>query len=99
VPREAYGTVGEALLWTLDYGLGEAFTPPVRAAWTGVYKAVSTTMILSFTALDADRSLEPAFGVGQAAIESRLKAIGADELKKGATPAPNADPLSKGAVR
>lgn len=96
VPREAYGSVGEALLWTLDYGLGEAFTPPVRAAWTAVYKAVSTTMILSFTALDTDRSLEPAFGVGQAAIESRLKAIGADEIKKGAS---NADPLSKGAVR
>ena len=26
MPREAYGSVGEALLWTLDYGLGEAFT-------------------------------------------------------------------------
>jgi hemoglobin-like flavoprotein len=100
VPREAYGSVGEALLWTLDYGLGEAFTPAVKSAWTAVYKAVSTTMILSFTAIEADRSLEPAFGAGQAAIESRLKAIGADELKKGATQAaPNADPINKGAVR
>lgn len=100
VPREAYGSVGAALLWTLDYGLGEAFSPPVRAAWTAVYKAVSSTMILSSTALDADRSLEPAFGAGQAAIESRLKVIGADELKKPAPqPTPNGDPLSKGAVR
>jgi hemoglobin-like flavoprotein len=95
VPREAYGSVGEALLWTLDYGLGEAFSPPVRAAWTAVYKAVSTTMILSVKALDPERSLEPAFGAGQAAIETRLKAIGISELK-----ASNAESASKkGAVQ
>jgi hemoglobin-like flavoprotein len=95
VPREAYGSVGEALLWTLDYGLGEAFTPPVRAAWTAVYKAVSTTMILSTRAHEPDRSLEPAFGAGQAAIEARLKAIGMEEIKAGAA----AEPVSKGAAR
>jgi hemoglobin-like flavoprotein len=100
VPREAYGSVGEALLWTLDYGLGEAFTPPVRAAWTAVYKAVSTTMILSVAATDPDRSLEPAFGAGQAAIESRLKAIGMDEIKAGAgASATGTDQFSKGAAR
>jgi len=97
VPREAYGSVGEALLWTLDYGLGEAFTPPVRAAWTSVYKAVSTTMILSVSALNPDRSLEPAFGAGQAAIESRLKMIGMDEVK--AATAPGGDQRGKGAVQ
>jgi len=98
VPREAYGSVGEALLWTLDYGLGEAFSPPVRAAWTSVYKAVSTTMILSATAISPDRPLEPAFGAGQAAIESRLKMIGIEELKAAAT-APGADQHGKGAVQ
>ena len=43
---------------------------------------------------------EAAFGAGQAAIESRLKAIGMDEIKTGA-PAANsgAEQLSKGAVR
>ena len=25
--------VGEALIWTLDYGLGEAFTEEVKGAW------------------------------------------------------------------
>lgn len=95
VPREAYGSVGEALLWTLDYGLGEAFSPPVRAAWTAVYKAVSTTMILSLKALDPERSLEPAFGAGQAAIESRLQAIGISELKAGNAESAN----KKGAVQ
>jgi len=98
VPREAYGSVGEALLWTLDYGLGEAFSPPVRAAWTMVYKAVSTTMILSAAALEPDRPLEAAFGVGQAAIESRLKVIGMDEIKPGAT-GPGTDQRGKGAVQ
>jgi len=32
VPDDAYPPVGEALLWTLDYGLGEAFTVDVRDA-------------------------------------------------------------------
>ena len=44
VPDAAYATVGEALLWTLDYGLGKEFTPPVRAAWTKVYGLIATAM-------------------------------------------------------
>ena len=44
VPDAAYATVGEALLWTLDYGLGKEFTPAVRAAWTKVYGLISTAM-------------------------------------------------------
>lgn len=44
IPDESYGAVGEALLWTLDHGLGEAFTDDVRAAWTKLYGVVSTTM-------------------------------------------------------
>lgn len=44
VPDEAYQTVGEALLWTLDYGLGEAFTAEVKEAWVQVYTLVSKTM-------------------------------------------------------
>ena len=44
VPDAAYAAVGEALLWTLDYGLGKEFTPPVRAAWTKIYGLVATAM-------------------------------------------------------
>jgi hemoglobin-like flavoprotein len=29
-----YETVGEALLWTLEQSLGDAFTPAVKEAWT-----------------------------------------------------------------
>jgi hemoglobin-like flavoprotein len=34
VRREHYATVGAALLWTLQTGLGDAFTSEVREAWT-----------------------------------------------------------------
>jgi hemoglobin-like flavoprotein len=44
VPDEAYEAVGGALLWTLDYGLGEAFTSETREAWTHVYRLVAQTM-------------------------------------------------------
>lgn len=52
VPDEAYGVVGEALLWTLDQGLGQAFTERTRTAWVRVYEAVSQTMMLGSAALD-----------------------------------------------
>ena len=37
VTMEHYAIVGEALIWTLEQGLGEAFTPEVKAAWIAVY--------------------------------------------------------------
>ncbi|HEV8395597.1 MAG TPA: globin family protein [Vicinamibacterales bacterium] len=37
VRDEHYTTVGEALIWTLEQGLGEAFTPEVRNAWIDAY--------------------------------------------------------------
>ena len=44
VRRSHYATVGTALLWTLEKGLGDAFTPDVRAAWTAVYTLLAETM-------------------------------------------------------
>ena len=44
--REAhYATVGAALLWTLEQGLGAAFTPPVRNAWATAYGILASVMI------------------------------------------------------
>ena len=40
-----YPVVGEALLWTLEKGLGGAWTPQVAAAWTQAYTTLSTFMI------------------------------------------------------
>jgi hemoglobin-like flavoprotein len=45
VREEHYATVGAALLWTLEQGLGEAFTPAVRDAWTGAYGTLASVMI------------------------------------------------------
>ena len=45
VRESHYATVGEALLWTLQKGLGQAFTPDVRAAWTEAYGTLATVMI------------------------------------------------------
>ena len=44
VQNKDYDTVGEALLETLDAGLGEKFTPEVKQAWTEVYTVLATTM-------------------------------------------------------
>ena len=40
-----YRTVGTALVGTLDEGLGEAFTPDVREAWTAAYGLLSGVML------------------------------------------------------
>jgi hemoglobin-like flavoprotein len=39
-----YDTVGAALLDTLAAGLGDAFTPEVKQAWTDCYGLLATTM-------------------------------------------------------
>jgi hemoglobin-like flavoprotein len=45
VVAEHYPAVGDALIWTLEKGLGEAFTPPVRHAWVTTYATLSRAMI------------------------------------------------------
>src|SRR5438105_442450 len=40
-----YPVVGAALLWTLQKGLGEAWTPDVAAAWSAAYGTLSGYMI------------------------------------------------------
>ena len=42
---EHYPVVGAALLWTLEKGLGDAWTPEVAAAWTAAYGTLSGYMI------------------------------------------------------
>ena len=41
VQDHEYDSVGTALLWTLERGLGSEFTPEVRNAWTEVYLLVA----------------------------------------------------------
>ena len=45
VKPEHYQPVGEALLWTLERGLGEQWTPDLAAAWVAAYTLLSDFMI------------------------------------------------------
>ena len=44
VRDEHYDTVASALLWTLEKGLGDAFTPEVESAWVSVYTLLADAM-------------------------------------------------------
>lgn len=44
VKPEHYAAVGSALLWTLDAGLGDAFTGEVREAWAAAYGVLAGVM-------------------------------------------------------
>lgn len=45
VQDEHYATVGSALLWTLEQGLGADFTPEVKDAWGAAYELLSSVML------------------------------------------------------
>jgi hemoglobin-like flavoprotein len=44
VPDESYATVGAALAWTLEQGLGPAYTPEMAKAWHDCYATVAAVM-------------------------------------------------------
>jgi hemoglobin-like flavoprotein len=58
VREEHYATVGAALLWTLEQGLGDAFTSDVRDAWADAYGILASVMI---------EAARPEAGEGEAA--------------------------------
>ena len=44
VRHEHFDVVGEALLWTLEQGLGERFTADVRDAWAAAWDVIAGAM-------------------------------------------------------
>ena len=44
VRDDHYDSVGAALLWTLEQGLGTQWTPEAKAAWTDVYALTAGVM-------------------------------------------------------
>lgn len=44
IKDDHYDTVGAALLWTLEAGLGDAFTAETKEAWATVYGILADTM-------------------------------------------------------
>lgn len=45
VKPEDYAPVGDALIWTLEQGLGAGFTDAHRTAWQAAYRLLSGVMI------------------------------------------------------
>ena len=54
VKEAHYATVGSALLWTLEQGLGDAFTDEVKGAWTDVYTLLADVMIAAQKEAEAE---------------------------------------------
>jgi len=44
VQADHYDTVGNALLWTLEQGLGDDFTDETKQAWANAYGLIASTM-------------------------------------------------------
>jgi hemoglobin-like flavoprotein len=57
---EHYPVVGGALLFTLEKGLGDGWTPEVAAAWTAAFGTLSTYMISE--AYDSSQAAEQGSG-------------------------------------
>jgi hemoglobin-like flavoprotein len=45
VKEEHYAIVGDAFLWTLRAGLGDAFTEDIKSAWIAAYTTLANVMI------------------------------------------------------
>jgi hemoglobin-like flavoprotein len=58
VQPEHFDLVGGALLWTLEQGLGDAFTPEVHDAWSAAFGLIARAMLIGME--QAGAKLEPA---------------------------------------
>jgi hemoglobin-like flavoprotein len=58
VQPEHFDLVGGALLWTLEQGLGDAFTPEVHDAWSAAFGLIARAMLTGME--QAGSKLEPA---------------------------------------
>ena len=61
-----YDSVGAALLWTLERGLGEAWTKEAAEAWTAAYGLLSGAMKSAARALAKAPEHKPELGLGSA---------------------------------
>jgi hemoglobin-like flavoprotein len=84
IPPESYALVGEALLWTLDYGLGQAFDAAARSAWLHVYQLISSTMRMGSALANPEAALAGrahSESLGKAALTEFQRKFGHVELE------------------
>ena len=56
VTAAQYQSVGAALLWTLERGLGPQWTPAMASAWTELYGTISAVMLRAAKEMPHDRA-------------------------------------------
>lgn len=59
VTADHYQPVGKALIFTLEKGLGEAFTPELKEAWLAAYTALSGVMIAAAYPVPSEPVTQP----------------------------------------
>jgi hemoglobin-like flavoprotein len=67
-----YDTVAAALLWTLEQGLGDQFTPACRQAWVEVYTLLATVMKEAATRGTSAAQRSPLAQQGPAPMSQRM---------------------------
>ena len=77
-----YKIVGEALLWTLERGLGDDFTPEVRSAWGKIYGVLSATMQAGAAEVAKQRDELPAPHVGHEPLPPRSDGVDHDTSQR-----------------
>jgi hemoglobin-like flavoprotein len=95
-----YDTVAEALLWTLQQGLGEAFTPDVESAWVAVYMLLAKVMKAAAADMPAPAPVEePAAEAVEAPVEAPVEEAAPEpEAAPEAAPEPAAEPVAEPAA-
>jgi hemoglobin-like flavoprotein len=84
VPKDSYAVVGEALMWTLKQGLGDALDPKTRGAWALLYELLSKTMMMAGAVeVELDVSAADAERNGEAALLTQMASAGIDEARLG----------------
>lgn len=61
VTSAQYKPVGEALIWTLEKGLGDAFTPDVKAAWVETYTTLASVMTAAAEQVQPPKPVKKSF--------------------------------------
>jgi hemoglobin-like flavoprotein len=77
VQPEHFPIVGQALLWTLEQGLGKLWTPEVRDAWARTYATVQSVMEPALIAA-AKESANKHAGLGQSGGQASSKELARD---------------------
>jgi hemoglobin-like flavoprotein len=87
VADERYDVVGEALIWTLDYAIGEPFDAKARAAWTRLCGLIATALRMG-RAMGPERASErPAQRVSEKPAGNE-KAASSARAPRASRPAP-----------